>query len=86
MTPSIQKLGTAPTPEEIDAWMQELGSSRTVVGTSLQGRQLLLYELNKESRTADVPTVLFISLVHGNPMGLLLLFFVVQLLNQESLL
>ena len=86
MTLSIQRLGTAPTPEAIDAWMQELGPSRTVVGTSLQGRELRLYELNNEKNiAADVPTVLFLSLVHGNePMGLLSLLFAAQLLHQAS--
>jgi len=86
MSPSIKKLGTGPTPQAVNAWMQEMGLSRTVVGTSLQGRELLLYELSNLGNDAnDVPTVLFLSLVHGNePMGLLSLVFAAQLLQQAS--
>ena len=90
MHPSIlQRLGISPNPQVIDEWMQELGLLRKVVGASFQGREIVMYERSMYHQKSDkevVPTILFMSLVHGNePMGLLALLFATQILQQSSL-
>lgn len=85
----LRRLGTSPNPQVIDEWMQELGLHRKVVGVSFQGREIVMYELSTHHQKSDkevVPTLLFMSLVHGNePMGLLALLFATQILQQSSL-
>jgi Zinc carboxypeptidase len=95
MTLSIQKLGTAPSTKDVDQWMQDLGLRRTVLEEkSVQGRDLIFYELtpttnnnNNNHKVAvdesdrHAPTILFLSLEHGNePIGLLSLLSTVQIL------
>ena len=83
MPTSIQKLGVAPSPSEVDEWLLELGLSRSVVGKSVQGRNLVVYELNF-SEIVHEPTVLFLSLSHGNePMGLFSLLMSAQMLAKS---
>ena len=88
MPPSVDTLGPEPSLESVDQWMQSWGRlDRRVVGKSYQGRDLVLYELSlffsedeeKNEEEHDIPSVLFLSLVHGNePMGLLSLLWTVQ--------
>lgn len=88
---SVQRLGTTPTPQEIDEWMTEsLGLSERLVGTSFLGRNLTAYELvlsnnnNQEKEPINIPTILFLSLVHGNePMGLFALLSTAEQLSQR---
>ena len=78
MSSPIHRLGTAPTVQEVDQWLRnDLGLSAATVGTSLQGRAIVMYTYehlrpsHRRSQQDDVPMVLFLSLVHGNePMGL----------------
>jgi hypothetical protein len=85
MPTSIQNLGVKPSPREVDEWLLELGLSRSVIGKTVQGRDLvLMYEL-KSSDVVDKPTVLFLSLSHGNePMGLLSLLMTVEMMATSA--
>ena len=89
MPTSIQKLGTAPSVQAIDDWLVDLDWSRDVVGTSVQGRDLVAYSFAFSSSPAPTSssnfaaTVMFLSLTHGNePMGLLSLLSTVQMLSR----
>lgn len=75
-------LGTAPSVDQVDEFLLSAGYQARTVGSSVEGRDLVLYK--KESR-ASAPTLLLLSLVHGNePMGLLALLETVQQLNETS--
>lgn len=77
---SLRPLGRNPTVDSIDRWFLESNFERSVIGTSVQGRDLVCYVMERNSTrgTDDDPvvasnpsTVLFFSLSHGNePMGL----------------
>jgi hypothetical protein len=89
---AIQRLGPTPSLEDVDKYLvHDLGLRRKVVGKSLQGRDLVVYETASSTTTAqvsqkDVPTVLFLSLVHGNEvMGLISLLATAQTLVQGTL-
>lgn len=87
MPTSLHKLGTAPSVDAVNVWLLELGWSRSVVGTSVQGRELVVYEWGETAgqSVASNVSVLVLSLTHGNePMGLLsLLSAAEQLSNHE---
>ena len=89
---SLQKLGATPTPEQVDEYMKSWGLQSHVIGTSVQGRHLLLYEFpptmdRKQNHSQDrIPTILFLSLVHGNePMGLISLLSTVHVMATAHL-
>ena len=104
---AIQRLGSTPSPKDVMQYMEALGLQHKVVGTSIQGRDLVLYQFprpssqrrqknkNKQAHEWDeeeyeqdhrnVPTVLFLSLVHGNePMGLISLLTTAHILAEGS--
>jgi len=90
MVVSFNELGTAPSTEVVHEWMvQAMGLIPTVVGKSFQGRDLVLYEQERLSSSIEQeegPTILFLSLVHGNePAGLLTLLSAVEKLRQKRL-
>lgn len=87
-------LGLGPSVKEVERWFLDLGYERTVVGQSLQGRDLVTFrkrfaDASSTSTTTDSPqpsshhrTVLFQSLVHGNePLGLLALLHTASALS-----
>lgn len=83
--------GIAPSAEDVDGWLLELGWTRSVMGTSVQGRDLVAYELPLYNAGSEGPpttpeaTVLFMSLTHANePMGLISLLATVDLLSGSS--
>lgn len=81
-----RKLGVAPSVAAINEFMLDLGLQKRVVGQSLQGRDLLLYEHVSENDNGAPPTILFLSLVHGNePMGLLSLLYTAKTLVSGSI-
>ena len=104
--PSVESLGTStPSVQQVDAWMRQRGLTPHVIGQSLLGQNLVVYELilpgagaatsnnhnhpqaTKESSSTEetIPTILFLSLLHGNePMGLLALLWTVQLLQETQ--
>jgi hypothetical protein len=86
---AVQRLGPTPSEKDVDNYLvHDLGLRRKVVGQSLQGRDLVVYETTSSSTTttANVPTVLFLSLVHGNEvMGLISLLATAQTLVQGHL-
>ena len=66
------RLDESPSVTATDEWLLELGCQKTIVGKTLQDRDITLYWMDY-SNPASSPTksVLFLSLVHGNePMGL----------------
>jgi hypothetical protein len=87
-----KELGIAPPPQTVNEFLLSLGLSRHVVGNSVQGRELVAYSLNitdnDESSTIcqdELPTILFLSLVHGNePMGLVALLTAAEMLTRPS--
>ena len=86
---NIQRLGSTPSPDLVDKYMKTLHYERMVVGTSVQDRDLVVYGNlplhNNDDRSRDIPTVLFLSLVHGNePMGLLSLLTTAHALAESS--
>eukprot|EP00977_Amphora_coffeiformis_P007062 scaffold1533_cov157-Amphora_coffeaeformis.AAC.3 len=94
----IQRIGATPSIENVDLYMKDLGLRATVVGQSVQGRDLIVYDnypdpLDRRRRKKnathsageDIPTVLFLSMVHGNePMGLISLLSAAHILAEGS--
>lgn len=76
----VHRLGYAPSPNQVHAWLLELGLESEVVGQSLQGRDLAIYRHRRRPRLGrGRPTLLLLSLVHGNePLGLLSLLSAVE--------
>lgn len=76
---SYPPLPTSPSVEAVDVWLKGLGLKSETVGSSYQNRDITMYEYDwsPPDDVADIghlPTVLIISLVHGNEvMGLLAL-------------
>lgn len=79
----MQRFGATPSPQQLDEYMIDLGLRRNIIGKSLQGRDLVLYDFPERSENKE--TVLFLSLVHGNePMGLISLMTTAHILAEGS--
>ena len=88
---AADSLGLGPSVNEVEQWFLGLGYDRTVVGESLQGRELVTFrkrfsDASSSADSANPPsnhrTVLFQSLVHGNePLGLLALLHTASALS-----
>jgi len=84
---AADSLGLGPSIEEVERWFLGLGYERTVVGKSLQGRELVTFHKRLTADASTNPpssrrTVLFQSLVHGNePLGLLALLHTASALS-----
>lgn len=92
---SYPPLPTSPSVEAVDVWLKGLGLKSETVGSSYQNRDITMYEYGwSPDDVADnighLPTVLIISLVHGNEvMGLLALLQTIHnvvTLQQSNLL
>ena len=97
---AADSLGLGPSMQEVEQWFLGLGYDRTVVGESLQGRELVTFSkrfsdasssagATTTSGSTNPPsnhrTVLFQSLVHGNePLGLLALLHTASALSAGS--
>ena len=97
---AADSLGLGPSIQEVEQWFLRLGYDRTVVGESLQGRELVTFRkrfsdasssagATTTSGSTNPPsnhrTVLFQSLVHGNePLGLLALLHTASALSAGS--
>lgn len=82
-------LEESPSVNATDEWLMALGCHKTIVGNTVQGRDIPLYWLNYEvpadSAAAARSSVLFLSMVHGNePMGLISLLMGAKLLASSS--
>ena len=91
---SVPDLSPSPSAEEVDSWLKSLGMTSETVGSSVQGRDILLYAYDwspvvdgVDANASDIPVILFLSLVHGNAvMGLLSLLQTVQRITQPDAL
>ena len=83
-----QRFGGIPAWEDVNEWLISLGWNRTVVGSSVQGRDLVVYAMSLSAAihttaTADV-NMMYLSLTHGNePMGLVSLLATAQELSRR---
>jgi Zinc carboxypeptidase len=88
-----ERFGAIPALVDVNEWLIQLGWNRTVVGTSVQGRDLVAYEMclslpptasAAASRNAGV-NMMYLSLTHGNePMGLVSLLATAHELSQRQ--